>query len=173
VGIDGLEHVPVYCEHAGDVGRGKAIAGQSFNLCGPWPVDVVDAGVHRNGASQINDAPSLNRGFLDALEDWRLSVDNARLVIIDVLQRVKPAGNPNQNSYESDYSALAGLQRWATDRRVAVVALHHTRKGGADDPLEALSGSNGLSACADYSGAIRTASRSMSAAGTSKRRKAP
>jgi hypothetical protein len=26
---------------------------------------------------------------------------------------------------------------------------HHTRKGGADDPLEALSGSNGLSACAD------------------------
>ncbi|AMS42474.1 AAA family ATPase [Aminobacter aminovorans] len=97
----------------------------------------------------VNDAPALNKGFLDALEDWRVSVDNPRLVIVDVLQRVKPAGNPNQNSYESDYSALAGLQRWATDRRVAVVALHHTRKGGADDPLEALSGSNGLSACAD------------------------
>lgn len=97
----------------------------------------------------VNEAPALNKGFLDALEDWRLSVDNPRLVIVDVLQRVKPAGNPNQNSYESDYSALAGLQRWATDRRVAVVALHHTRKGGADDPLEALSGSNGLSACAD------------------------
>jgi len=30
-----------------------------------------------------------------------------------------------------------------------VLGLHHTRKGGADDPLEALSGSNGLSACAD------------------------
>lgn len=97
----------------------------------------------------VNDAPALNRGFLDALEDWRLSVRNPRLVIVDVLQRVKPAGNPNQNSYESDYSALAGLQRWATDCRVAVVALHHTRKGGADDPLEALIGSNGLSACAD------------------------
>lgn len=66
-----------------------------------------------------------------------------------MLQRIKPAGKPGQNSYESDYEAMEGLQRWATERRIAVVCLHHTRKGGADDPLEALSGSNGLSACAD------------------------
>lgn len=32
---------------------------------------------------------------------------------------------------------------------IAILGLHHTRKGGADDPLEALSGSNGLSAVAD------------------------
>ena len=44
---------------------------------------------------------------------------------------------------------MAALQRWATEHRIAVVCLHHTRKGGADDPLEALSGSDGLSACAD------------------------
>ena len=69
--------------------------------------------------------------------------------MIDVLQRVKPAGKAGQNSYESDYDAMSALQRWATEQRVAVVCLHHTRKGGADDPLEALSGSNGLSACAD------------------------
>ena len=97
----------------------------------------------------VNDAPALNKGFLDALDEWHSSVEIPRLVVVDVLQRVKPAGNANQNAYESDYVALSGLQRWATDHRVAVVCLHHTRKGGADDPLEALSGSNGLSACAD------------------------
>ena len=70
-------------------------------------------------------------------------------MVIDVLQRVKPPGNANQNAYESDYAILSGLQRWATEHGIAVVALHHTKKGGADDPLEALSGSNGLSACAD------------------------
>ena len=48
-----------------------------------------------------------------------------------------------------DYDCFAGLQSWATEHRIAVLALHHTRKGGADDPLEALSGSNGLSAVAD------------------------
>lgn len=96
-----------------------------------------------------NSAPNLNKGFIQALEQWRTSVPDPRMVVIDVLQRVKPAGRSNQNSYESDYDALSGLQQWATERRVAVVCLHHTRKGGADDPLEALSGSNGMSACAD------------------------
>lgn len=97
----------------------------------------------------VNDAPSLNKGFIAGLEDWRTSVADPRLVVVDVLQRVKPAGKAGQTSYESDYDAMSALQRWATKHRIAVVCLHHTRKGGADDPLEALNGSNGLSACAD------------------------
>jgi hypothetical protein len=97
----------------------------------------------------VTEAPQLDRGFLDHLERWRLSVDDPRLVVIDVLQRIKPPGNKTQNAYESDYSTWAPLQEWATKLGVAVLGLHHTKKGGAEDPLEALSGSNGLSACAD------------------------
>ncbi|MEP7452824.1 AAA family ATPase [Phyllobacterium sp. SB3] len=106
----------------------------------------------RPDLSQLNwvtEAPMLDAGFIDALENWRSSVTAPRFVIIDVLQRIKPAGNPGRNSYENDYSIFAGLQKWATQKGICVLALHHTRKGGADDPLEALSGSNGLSACAD------------------------
>ena len=97
----------------------------------------------------VTDAPQLDDGFIAELERWRLSVKEPRLVIIDVLQRIKPAGSMARNAYENDYSAWAPLQQWATKHGIAVVGLHHTRKGGADDPLEALSGSNGLSACAD------------------------
>ena len=97
----------------------------------------------------VTEAPALDNGFIDALEQWRQSVANPRLVVIDVLQRIKPAGNANRNAYENDYSIWSPLQRWAMEQGIAVVGLHHTKKGGADDPLEALSGSNGLSACAD------------------------
>lgn len=97
----------------------------------------------------VTDAPALDKGLIDALEDWRLSVLNPRLVVLDVLQRIKPVGSAARNSYENDYSAWAPLQQWAMRHGIAVVGLHHTKKGGADDPLEALSGSNGLSACAD------------------------
>ena len=76
-------------------------------------------------------------------------VSKPRLVVIDVLQRIKPQGGGNLNAYEREYAIIAPLQRWATNQGIAVVVLHHTQEGGAEDPLEALSGSNGLSACAD------------------------
>jgi AAA domain len=95
------------------------------------------------------ESPSLNDGFIDALDDWRTSVLEPKLVVVDVLQRIKPAGSLSRNSYENDYSIISPLQRWATDHGVAAVLITHTRKGGADDPLEAVTGSNGLSACAD------------------------
>jgi hypothetical protein len=98
----------------------------------------------------VTEAPQLDNGFINRLERWRHSVKSPRLVVIDVLQRIKPPGKKNQNAYENDYSIWAPLQKWATDHDgIAVLGLHHTKKGGADDPLEALSGSNGLSACAD------------------------
>ncbi|MGE9007155.1 AAA family ATPase [Leptospira interrogans] len=97
----------------------------------------------------VTEARQLGSGFIEQLEDWRLSVSSPRLVVIDVLQRIKPPGSMARNAYENDYSTWAPLQHWATGHGIAVLGLHHTKKGGADDPLEALSGSNGLSACAD------------------------
>lgn len=97
----------------------------------------------------VTEALQLDAGFIGELERWRVSVAAPRLVIIDVLQRIKPAGSLARNAYENDYSTWAPLQQWATEHGIAVLGLHHTKKGGADDPLEALSGSNGLSACAD------------------------
>jgi hypothetical protein len=97
----------------------------------------------------VTEAPQLDAGFVNELERWRRSVSEPRFVIIDVLQRIKPAGSLARNAYENDYSTWAPLQHWATSNGIAVLGLHHTKKGGADDPLEALSGSNGLGACAD------------------------
>jgi hypothetical protein len=97
----------------------------------------------------VTEAPQLGAGFIDELERGRQYVPAPRLVIIDVLQRIKPAGSMARNAYDNDYSSWSPLQDRATKHGIAVLGLHHTKKGGADDTLEALSGSNGLSAVAD------------------------
>jgi hypothetical protein len=128
-----------------DMENGQRRIQGRINTLFPNERDIPDLG----NLEWMEEAPQLDRGFIAELERWRTAVPTPTMVVIDVLQRIKPAGTLARNAYENDYSAWAPLQQWATEKRVAVLGLHHTKKGGADDPLEALSGSNGLSACAD------------------------
>jgi hypothetical protein len=69
-------------------------------------------------------------------------------VVIDVLAKVrKPVGN--RQLYEADYDAITGLCKLANDLELAIVVVHHTRKMEADDLMETVSGSFGVSGAAD------------------------
>jgi hypothetical protein len=68
--------------------------------------------------------------------------------VVDVLAKVrKPVGN--RPLYEADYAALADLTKLANELGLAIVVLHHTRKMAADDLMETVSGSHGLSGAVD------------------------
>lgn len=95
------------------------------------------------------EAPKINAGLIEQLDAWRTSVADPRLVIIDTLAMVRPPKGRNQDSYAADYDALSPLQRWASEHRVAVVVVTHVRKMEAEDPLEMISGTNGLTGAAD------------------------
>jgi hypothetical protein len=91
-----------------------------------------------------------NEGGLDAIRDWIVEVEKPRLIIVDVLMMFRPAGSGRENQYEADYHAIKGLQALASEFQVAIVVVHHTRKGGSDvDPFEKVSGTLGLSGAAD------------------------
>jgi len=94
--------------------------------------------------------PRANEGGLDAIRAWIAQAKNPRLVVVDVLARFrKLTPNGRQQTYEADYEAIASLQQIASDTGVAIIVIHHTRKGEADDPLDAVSGTLGLGAAAD------------------------
>ena len=89
----------------------------------------------------------LDEGGLDDFRAWIASVAAPRLIVIDTLAAIRPR---RQNlGYREDYECLAELQRLAGDRGVAVVVLHHLRKMAADDPLDTVSGTLGLTGSAD------------------------
>lgn len=93
--------------------------------------------------------PKIGAGLVESLDAWRKAAENPRLIIIDTLSMVRPPKKANQDSYSADYDAISPLQKYAGEHRLALIVVHHVRKAEAEDPLEAVSGTNGLTGAAD------------------------
>lgn len=89
----------------------------------------------------------LDKGGVDDIAQWADSVSNPRLCILDTLAGVRPIRT--RDGYVEDYESLATLHRLASERGLAVLVLHHTRKMEAEDPIDTISGTLGLAGCAD------------------------
>ncbi|MGY3409517.1 hypothetical protein ACVWZV_005630 [Bradyrhizobium sp. GM5.1] len=99
--------------------------------------------------SLLTEAPKIGEGLIEVLDAWRTSADDPRLIVVDTLAMVRPPKGRNQDSYAADYAALSPLQQYASAHRIAVVVVTHVRKMEASDPLEMISGTNGLTGAAD------------------------
>jgi hypothetical protein len=94
--------------------------------------------------------PTLDDDCIDQLECWLQAVPRPRLIIIDVLARIKGRKNGRDAQYDQDYGSLARLQSLAGRWGVAILIIHHTRKGTADeDPFDEISGTRGLAGAVD------------------------
>jgi hypothetical protein len=84
------------------------------------------------------------------LDGWLDVHPGARLVMVDVLKKIRPPTDARASMYESDYDQLSGLKKLADARGVAVLVVHHTRKATDDgDVFNEVSGSTGLTGAAD------------------------
>jgi hypothetical protein len=113
------------------------------NLCGDNPMP--------NNLYIDTECPRANEGGVEAIRDWLDRHPTARLVIVDVLAMFRAtAKGKEQTQYDADYLAIKALQALAMEKGVAIVIVHHTRKGAEDnDPFEKVSGTLGLSGAAD------------------------
>lgn len=93
--------------------------------------------------------PRLHEGGAERLRAWIDAHPDARLIVIDTLERIRRSRTANGNLYGEDTQAIADVQALAAQRGIAIVLIHHVRKGEAEDPLEMVSGSFGLTGAAD------------------------
>ncbi|BCI92740.1 hypothetical protein NIIDMKKI_79460 [Mycobacterium kansasii] len=73
------------------------------------------------------------------------------MVILDTLGKARPQRRPGDDPYIADYQLGSRIK--ATVDAIpgsALVAVHHTRKLGAEDWLDTVSGTQGISGSADY-----------------------
>jgi hypothetical protein len=102
------------------------------------------AGLHfTTSLPRLPDALSWMAGWITAHPD-------ARLLIVDVLRKVRPPTDIRTNIYDADYDVMAELKKLGDDHHLAVIAVHHTRKAVDEaDVFNEVSGSTGLTGGAD------------------------
>lgn len=93
--------------------------------------------------------PNVSDGGIESLRKRLESLPGVRLVVIDVLARMRPAGSDHANRYDADYAIIAALKHLADEFKVAIVVVHHTRKSEAKDFVDTVSGTHGLAGSAD------------------------
>jgi len=91
----------------------------------------------------------LQEGGLDDIEEYLNTHGDTKLVMIDVLQSVKPKHKQNADSYEESYEYLTPLKRLAEKYHVCIVVVQHMRKSSAKDVIDEIYGSTGNTAVAD------------------------
>lgn len=85
-------------------------------------------------------------GYLDG---WLEAHPTARLVIVDVLRKIRPPST-GRDAYADDYDVMSSLKGLADRHQVAVLVVTHTRKMVDEaDVFNEVSGSTGLTGAAD------------------------
>jgi len=91
---------------------------------------------------------SLNGGLERQLVTFVTEHKDARLIIIDTLQKVREVGG-DKFSYASDYEIVTKLKAFSDKYGICFLVVHHTRKMESSDSFDMISGTNGLLGAAD------------------------
>lgn len=86
-------------------------------------------------------------GLIPQIEHHLAKHNATKLAIIDTFQMIRES--KNDSAYASDYNDLTPLKQLADRRSIAIVVVHHTRKMGDSDVFNTVSGTTGITGCAD------------------------
>ena len=110
------------------------------------------------GVSFAISAPPMGNGLEACLENAIRQDSNLKLIIIDTLQMIRNT-NGDKYSYSEDYACLSKLKTIADTHNITILVVHHTRKAGASDVFDTVSGTNGITGAADSMMVLTKATR--------------
>lgn len=93
-------------------------------------------------------AKNLGEGLGEQMEAFVANHPDARLIIIDTLQKIREVGG-DKFSYANDYEIVTRLKNFSDKYNVCLLVVHHTRKMESSDSFDMISGTNGLLGAAD------------------------
>jgi RecA-family ATPase len=94
--------------------------------------------------------PRLDEGGIEKLDQECTKNKNLKLIVIDTWKKISPHRQRNANDYEHENAAATSLAKLAAKHQIAIVIIHHSRKGiGSEDFVDDVLGSTGLTGAVD------------------------
>ena len=95
------------------------------------------------------DVPRQHEGGMEFLLWWLNYHHDARLVIIDTLQKFRKQLSGKGDRYAEDYDVISDIKALSDKFNVPVLIIHHTKKAFAEDWVNEISGTTGIAGATD------------------------
>jgi len=102
-----------------------------------------------DGLTIFTEWPRLDAGGAEQLDAFLSAHPDVKTVFVDTLAKIRPARRKGGDLYTEDYHIGEILKVTAEKHRVAIVIVYHTRKASADDPLDEIRDTVGLTGGVD------------------------
>ena len=116
--------------------------------------DEVPSDVHF-----VTDCSKLDERLEEQIQTFVDEHMDTVLIIIDTFQLIRSA--KNDSSYSNDYLEVQKLKKLADELKIAILLVHHLRKQGDSDPINEISGTNGIAGCADALFVLKKSNRTQ------------
>ena len=116
--------------------------------------DEVPSDVHF-----VTDCSKLDERLEEQIQTFVDEHMDTVLIIIDTFQLIRSA--KNDSSYSNDYLKVQKLKKLADELKIAILLVHHLRKQGDSDPINEISGTNGIAGCADALFVLKKSNRTQ------------
>lgn len=97
----------------------------------------------------VTKIPRQHEGGLNYIRWWLEDHEDARLVIIDTLEKFRKQADGRMGIYGQDYNVMADIKSLADEFDVAFLIIHHLRKTASTDWTSEVSGTQGIAGAAD------------------------
>jgi RecA-family ATPase len=98
----------------------------------------------------VDEAPYLNYGLEESIEEWTKEVLHPRLVIVDTLAKVKQQFDKSNTAYDKDNNLLRDIQKLAMKLSISIVMVSHLGKTQFDYSWDKIQGSTGMQGMTDF-----------------------
>lgn len=108
----------------------------------------------------VTQAARIGNGLEEEIKNFVERNPGTVLIIIDVLANVRPPSSRQDNAYYQEYSIMGRFKEIADRYKLSILVIHHTRKAtDTSDPVNNISGTNGISGSCDTIFTIERESR--------------